>query len=240
MNSSIVRYLFLSILAATSFSAAQHVSPPVGWFSGISGDEILMVRIADSGPPRAAIDSVIYYGSLFGGALHRDTILYYSISLDNQNCFATTYYGGQTGGLLDGFRTEGCFQSNIELTARIIYGNVFVGEDTSTYFTLTPGSITTGMRREPAILPAASMLFNNYPNPFNPTTTISFGVASQAFVSLKIFDQLGREISVLVSEELQEGVYSKRWDAAGMASGVYYSRLQTGSHVMIKKLLLLR
>lgn len=83
-------------------------------------------------------------------------------------------------------------------------------------------------------------LGQNYPNPFNPTTTISFGLASKSFVSLRVFNVLGREVSILVSEELPAGTYSQNWNAAGLASSVYFYCLQTGSFTDTKKLLLLR
>ena len=83
-------------------------------------------------------------------------------------------------------------------------------------------------------------LDQNYPNPFNPATTLSFSLASKSFVILKIFDVLGREVSVLVSEELPAGTYARQWDASAMSSGVYFSRMQAGSFVETKKVLLLR
>jgi hypothetical protein len=91
-----------------------------------------------------------------------------------------------------------------------------------------------------ADLPTHFSLGQNYPNPFNPTTTISFGLASKSFVSLRVFNVLGREVSILVSEELPAGTYSQNWNAAGLASGVYFYCLQTGSFTDTKKLLLLR
>jgi hypothetical protein len=83
-------------------------------------------------------------------------------------------------------------------------------------------------------------LSQNYPNPFNPTTTITFALPVKSFVSLKIFDVLGREVATLVSEELSTGKYSTQWNAAGLGSGVYFYRLQAGSFMETKKLLLLR
>jgi len=80
----------------------------------------------------------------------------------------------------------------------------------------------------------------NYPNPFNPTTTISFDIPSRSFVSLKIFDILGREVSTIVSGELEAGSYTRRWNARNMASGVYFYRLTAGSFVETKKLILLK
>jgi len=89
-------------------------------------------------------------------------------------------------------------------------------------------------------IPEGYALKQNYPNPFNPTTTISFGLPSRSFVSLIVFDALGREVSRLVSEALSAGTYSVQWNAEGLASGVYFYRLQAGSLSETKKLILLR
>jgi hypothetical protein len=82
--------------------------------------------------------------------------------------------------------------------------------------------------------PIQFKLSQNYPNPFNPATTIEFrlpagqaGVSSFKFVSLKVFDILGRETAILVDEVRPAGVYTVRWDASGYPSGVYVYRLQT-------------
>jgi len=88
--------------------------------------------------------------------------------------------------------------------------------------------------------PTKFVLEQNYPNPFNPATTISFTLSSKSFVSLKLFDALGREVSVLVSEELPAGSYSRQWNSAGLASGVYFYRFQAGGFLATKKLLLLK
>jgi lysophospholipase L1-like esterase len=83
-------------------------------------------------------------------------------------------------------------------------------------------------------------LGQNFPNPFNPATIISFGFPIQSFVSLKVYDTLGREVSTLLSEELSAGTHPRQWDATGLASGVYFDRLQAGSFTETKKLILLR
>jgi len=89
-------------------------------------------------------------------------------------------------------------------------------------------------------LPTQYTLLQNYPNPFNPSTTFSFGLPTKTFVSLKLFDLLGREVATIISEELPAGYYSRQWTAAMLSSGVYFYRLQTGSFVAAKKLVLLR
>jgi hypothetical protein len=72
---------------------------------------------------------------------------------------------------------------------------------------------------------ANSYHLNNYPNPFNPGTVISFQVKEPGFVSLKIFDISGREISVLVNEKLSPGIHKIEWNALNIPSGVYFCRL---------------
>jgi hypothetical protein len=88
--------------------------------------------------------------------------------------------------------------------------------------------------------PTEFQLRQNYPNPFNPATTISFGIPTRAFVSLRIVDPLGKEVSVLMSEEAPAGEYARVWNGSGLASGVYFCRLQAGSFEATRKLVLLR
>ncbi len=89
-------------------------------------------------------------------------------------------------------------------------------------------------------IPALYGLEQNYPNPFNPAATISFSLPSRSFVSLKVFDVLGREVSILLADELSAGRYARQWSAEGLPSGVYFYRMQAGSFNETKKLILLR
>ena len=77
-------------------------------------------------------------------------------------------------------------------------------------------------------------------NPFNPATTFSFDLPMKSFVSLDVIDLLGREVALILSEELLAGTYSQQWDAANLPSGVYFYRLQAGSFSQTRRLLLLR
>jgi endoglucanase len=88
--------------------------------------------------------------------------------------------------------------------------------------------------------PAKYSLIQNYPNPFNPSTTISFSLPSKSIVSLKVFDLTGKEIAIIVSQELSAGTYSRQWNAANMSSGIYFYQLQAGTYTETKKLVLLR
>ena len=95
--------------------------------------------------------------------------------------------------------------------------------------------------------PMSFFLAQNFPNPFNPSTTIEFqvpevgGRRSEARgVTLKIYNTLGQEIATLISEELRPGSYEARWNATGFPSGTYFYRLQAGGFVETKKLVILR
>jgi hypothetical protein len=83
-------------------------------------------------------------------------------------------------------------------------------------------------------------LQQNYPNPSNPSTTINFTLPEKSFVTLKVYDSLGREVSNLVSGEMLPGTYSRNWNADKFSSGVYFYRLQAGKYVETKKLVLLK
>jgi hypothetical protein len=83
-------------------------------------------------------------------------------------------------------------------------------------------------------------LGQNYPNPFNPSTTITFTLPTKSFVTLRVFDSLGQEVSTLVSEEMLPGTYSRQWNAEGLPSGAYFYRIQVGSYTETKKLVVIR
>ena len=101
----------------------------------------------------------------------------------------------------------------------------------------------TGVERVESVVPDAFNLYQNYPNPFNPTTTIVYEIPKGDRVSLKVYNLLGQEITTLVNEFQAAGRYVVTLDAGMMsrlATGVYFYRLQTGEHVAVKKMLLLR
>jgi hypothetical protein len=83
-------------------------------------------------------------------------------------------------------------------------------------------------------------LYQNYPNPFNPNTTISFSIPNSAKVELKVFNLLGQDIVTLVNQEKPAGTYEITWNAANLPSGVYFYRLQAGSFVQTRKMILLK
>jgi len=85
-------------------------------------------------------------------------------------------------------------------------------------------------------LPQEFKLKQNYPNPFNPSTVISWQLPVRSFVSLIIYDLLGREIAHIVNEEMQPGVYEVKFNGSEFSSGIYYYKLQAGNFVKTKKM----
>ncbi len=94
--------------------------------------------------------------------------------------------------------------------------------------------------RERADIPQAFALYQNFPNPFNPSTTIRFSVAAEQQTSLKVYDVIGREIAVLVDAHTPAGTYAATFHAAGLAGGVYFCRLQSGTAISVKKMTLIK
>lgn len=114
-------------------------------------------------------------------------------------------------------------------------------EETGLQIYTLPGITDVKNERSSAkTLPNELYLSQNYPNPFNPSTTISFSVPTTAFTTLKIFDELGREIAVLIDKELSAGDYSIEFNAKNLPSGVYIYSLKSGNFNDSKKLLLLK
>ncbi|HYQ87205.1 MAG TPA: T9SS type A sorting domain-containing protein, partial [Bacteroidota bacterium] len=118
--------------------------------------------------------------------------------------------------------------------------NLLAGTNGGGVYRRPLSEMITAVRTLSDDLPMEFGLQQNYPNPFNPSTTFSFSLPFRSFVSLKVFDVLGREVSTLLSKELSAGWHSRRWEAPGFSSGVYLYRLQAGTFVETRKLILLR
>jgi len=80
----------------------------------------------------------------------------------------------------------------------------------------------------------------NYSNPFNPTTKISYQIPELSFVSLKVYDVVGNEIKTLVAEEKSAGSYEVEFSAKGLTSGIYFYKISTRRFIKSKKMMLLR
>lgn len=117
-----------------------------------------------------------------------------------------------------------------------------------TELTMEPAFVVEGYpytavgQNEPGVvsMPKEYNLFNNYPNPFNPTTIISYSLPKQTYVELKIYDMLGREVSTLVNKEQIAGEYKIKFDGTSLPSGIYIYSIHAGEYRASKKLMLLK
>jgi hypothetical protein len=103
-------------------------------------------------------------------------------------------------------------------------------------FNYTP----TDIKQETTIIPNKFILYNNYPNPFNPTTNISYSLPQTSFVTLKVFDLTGREVSTLVNEQKSAGKYEVEFNGGNLSSGIYFYRISSGNFSQTKKLVLIK
>jgi len=124
----------------------------------------------------------------------------------------------------------------------VIPGNTesfYSGRD-AIYLIKTKAEISGFQANRDIYNPVSFKLYQNYPNPFNPGTNIQLSILQRSFVTLEVFNSLGERVGILVSEELSGGIYNYDWDASGLTSGIYFYKLQAGSFVETKKMVLLR
>ena len=107
------------------------------------------------------------------------------------------------------------------------------------YFQLANG---TGVTAAPLAraMPGTFELKQNFPNPFNPSTTIRYGLPNRSQVNLTVFNTLGQQVTQLVNAEMEAGSHEVKFDGSGLASGVYLYRMQAGSYVETRRFLLVR
>ncbi len=123
-------------------------------------------------------------------------------------------------------------------------GNVYVtgGSDNAenTDFITIKYSSTIGLQNITELIPKEYSLEQNYPNPFNPVTKLRFRIPAGSFVRIAVFDILGKNVDVLVNEELKAGSYEADWNASQFPSGVYFYTLSAGTYTETKKMILIK
>ncbi len=158
----------------------------------------------------------------------------YSIEIASDSLFSTPVF--LAGGIRDTFHTVPLV---LEPNRRYFWRVTARTSDTTSTpseraFSFTP-LLTNVAENDP---PLSFKLEQNYPNPFNPQTVMRFQVPREAFVTLRVLDILGRQISTLVNEELSPGLHERVFHAEGMPSGVYFYRLEAAGFVQVRKMLL--
>jgi hypothetical protein len=145
--------------------------------------------------------------------------------------------------------TENWGNSGFELSEKLSFSYNSANKETEVLLQTREGSewvnnsriitlYTLSSAEDVKFTPAAFELYNNYPNPFNPSTTISYSLPAAARVQLKVFNSLGEEVKLLVNEEQNAGIHKVVFQASGLSSGVYLYRLQAGSNSETGKMIL--
>jgi hypothetical protein len=157
---------------------------------------------------------------------------------------------------------EICFQNTSYSTATVVNGTTITGMEYTEYHDLSTACSYTGFTAPTAqtaranvcfviapitgvnpignTIPTVYSLAQNYPNPFNPVTKINFALPKQGFVTLKIYDVLGREVRTLVNEVKSAGQFSVDFNASDYSSGVYFYRLESNGFSDIKRMVLIK
>jgi hypothetical protein len=247
--------VFLSSNNGTSWAIIDSQSTPAGgvlYISSISTDGSTLIvgtygvkNNTDLNAPWSPIGGV--YRLTFDGQKwnRSDTALsgnyVTSLASSGHNFFAGTYTGGVFASSDDGasWRSIGDGLTDMSVGSLVIKSaNLFAA--TSSGVWKRPLSEIMSVSPERGILPQKYILEQNFPNPFNPSTTIHYGLPSKSHVTLAIYNILGQKVTQLVNGEEEAGYHEVRFDGSNLASGVYFYRIQAGSFVQTRKLLLLR
>ena len=153
---------------------------------------------------------------------------------DDDGVYVSTKQGLTWSQINDGFPS-----GDIDINALAFTNNYFVAGSTGKSAWRRPKS-QVGIKQISELVPLLFSLKQNYPNPFNPVTNIKFDILTSEFITLKIYDILGKEVATLVNEKLNVGSYEVDWDASGYISGVYFYRLRAGDYVDVKKMILIK
>jgi photosystem II stability/assembly factor-like uncharacterized protein len=165
-----------------------------------------------------------------------------SVSISDPVCYATIYSGYvlKSTNLGESWATH--FAQTNSMLLSIYFNNANIG-----WICGTGGAIlktTDGggvfVKNISTEIPANFKLYQNYPNPFNPTTNIKYQITNINYVSLKIFDILGKEVLTLVNEKQKPGTYEVTFDGSNFPSGIYFYQLRSDNFIETKKLILIK
>jgi len=165
---------------------------------------------------------------------------YYSVLsfMDNNNAVLVYYYGILHTSDAGATWTPQKIGTSNTLYAVSKVGNRWIA--VGAYGTILKSSFGEVAVRDKNEIPTVFSLQQNYPNPFNPGTKINYSIPKESFVSLKVYDILGKEVVALINEEQPLGSYEVDFDASNLSAGVYFYKLQAGDFVQTRKMLLIK
>jgi photosystem II stability/assembly factor-like uncharacterized protein len=204
----------------------------------------------------AASGSVLYAGT-YGGGVYRSAdrganwnqvsagLPYHSsisaIAVAGSKIIACVPDSGIYLSANDGYSWSYAGTAYSDVNSFVVQGDyIYAGTKSTSLWKRQLSELVTSAHAVETTLPRTFSLGQNFPNPFNPSTTISFSLPSSSFVTLKIFDVMGREAATVVSEEMPAGNYSRHWNASIFPSGMYFYRLHAGAYSETKRLILVK
>jgi photosystem II stability/assembly factor-like uncharacterized protein len=220
-----------------TFDIASITGSPRGYLFASSSVGILRSS-QDSGyfyPMNNGLSGTHFYGLLVnsGGMVFAGSDSGVFRSTDDGNSWLST-----NSGLTDLHVTNSALRAYNTLAVNSA-GYLFVGTQSGLVFKSTQPTVTSAPLQAGNPLRTFA-LDQNYPNPFNPSTRIRYSITDEGMVRLAVFNMLGQEVERLVSDMKQPGEYEAKFDGKNLPSGIYFYRLETGSHSVTKKMLLLR
>jgi len=173
-------------------------------------------------------------GNTFGGGVYYDSASSPQIGVLSRviNSGGTNYYFRGWTGIGAGSYTS---PDSTGLDSVITINNITVPIVETARWTTT-----VGINQLSSLVPDKFSLYQNYPNPFNPTTNIKFDIIKSGGVKVIVYNALGKEVNVLLNENLSPGTYKVDFDGAGFASGIYYYKIVTSEFTDVKKMLLIK
>jgi photosystem II stability/assembly factor-like uncharacterized protein len=163
-----------------------------------------------------------------------DTLLFAYVGGSSSGIYVTSDLGQVWQQINDSVFAKLSVRALVATKAFLIAGTV------SGAWRIPLSSLKTGVVERTGDRPSTYVLSQNFPNPFNPTTLISYQIAVAGYVKLKVFDLLGREVKALINERQNAGSHTATFDASNLPSGVYFYRLESGTYSEAKKLILLK
>jgi hypothetical protein len=216
-------------VSALAVSASNLFAGTVGYGVFRSTDNGMSWTAVNSGLPTNVTvrDFAVSGANLFAGT-------------QDKSVFLTTNNGVSWTAANEGLPITGAPYSSSIGSLAVSGTNLFAGGRVGGVWRRPLSEMITSIDPVAGELPNEFLLQQNYPNPFNPSTTIRYQLPKASHVTLTVYDLLGKEAATLVNGMEEPGYESVEWNAAGVASGVYFCRLQAGDFVQTRKLLVLR
>jgi len=226
--------MFSDSLIKIEGKGIQFINVSTGFVLGYKGTPQTFILKTTNGGTNWAKDSLINYNNraMYFANVSTGWIGGY-ISSGNSNIARTT-----NGGINWSYQNMGGTQIINGLYFTDAQTGWAVGFNGVILKTVTSG--VTGVQNISSEIPSAYSLSQNYPNPFNPTTNIKFAVPRSTSVKISVFDVSGREVEVLVNEQLQPGTYQADWNASAYSSGVYFYKIQARDFSETKRMTLVK